>query len=150
MAALAMAAAGLGRRLREFGGAVGRRGVKDSAADFALVQRLLPPTRVPLPPPHPTYPTPSGWSPPKGPPLPLPYFVARSRLHNLPVYARVVKGNRRLTLLRHIWGNIWELERDLREDLGVTDVQVNEVTGCLRIRGGCERELRAWLLQKGF
>lgn len=94
-----------------------------------------------------------------------------------------MKGNRRLTELRHIEGDIWvrrrfgdagggvrwgfwganrpplsppqALERDLREFLGglgvkELEVQVNEVTGSLRLKGHWERELRDWLLQKGF
>lgn len=40
--------------------------VEESTAEFAFVERLLPPTRIPDPPPHPSYPTPSGWSPPTG------------------------------------------------------------------------------------
>ncbi|XP_074932757.1 large ribosomal subunit protein mL49 [Phalacrocorax aristotelis] len=127
----------------------------ESTADFAFVERLLPPTRIPDPPPHPTYPTPSGWSPPKGPPQPLPYFVRRSRLHNLPVYPRLRKSNRRLTELRHVEGDIWALERELRAFLGgrggkELEVQVNEVTGSLRFKGRWEGELREWLLQRGF
>lgn len=39
---------------------------EESTAEFGFVERLLPPTRIPEPPPHPKYPTPSGWSPPKG------------------------------------------------------------------------------------
>ncbi|XP_074424165.1 large ribosomal subunit protein mL49 [Larus michahellis] len=171
------AMAALGWRLRALGRAVGCRGVQshpgappvppspaeappdphppqleESTADYAFVERLLPPTRIPDPPPHPTYPTPSGWSPPKGPPPALPYFVRRSRLHNLPVYRRLVKGNRRLTELRHVEGDIWALERELRAFLGVPDleVQVNEVTGSLQLKGHWERELRDWLLQRGF
>lgn len=124
--------------------------------------------------------------PPPGPPPALPYFVRRSRLHNLPVYRRLVKGNRRLTELRHVEGDIWvrgggcnlgvrgrrggfwgangllpppccppphqALERELRAFLGVPDleVQVNEVTGSLQLKGHWERELRDWLLQRGF
>ncbi|KAM9598427.1 large ribosomal subunit protein mL49 [Morphnus guianensis] len=169
------AMAAFGRRLRALGRAVGWRGVQgaapppqpppqptedpptvlESTADYAFVERLLPPTRVPDPPPHPTYPTPSGWSPPRDPPPALPYFVRRSRLHNLPVYPHLVKGNRRLTELRHVEGDIWALERELREFLGglgakELEVQVNEVTGSLRLKGHWQRELREWLLQKGF
>lgn len=43
---------------------------------------------------------------PPGPPPELPYFVRRSRLHNLPVYLGLRQG-RRLTALRHIHGDIW-------------------------------------------
>uniref|UniRef100_A0A8C3V6T6 Large ribosomal subunit protein mL49 n=1 Tax=Catharus ustulatus TaxID=91951 RepID=A0A8C3V6T6_CATUS len=107
--------AALCRRLRALGRGV--RGVQvrsppgapryeESTAEFAFVERLLPPSSIPEPPPHPKYPTPSGWSPPAGPPPDLPYFVRRSRLHNLPVYLGQRQG-RRLTALRHIHGDIW-------------------------------------------
>ncbi|XP_009077089.1 PREDICTED: 39S ribosomal protein L49, mitochondrial, partial [Acanthisitta chloris] len=72
------------------------------------------------------------------PPPNLPYFVGRSRLHNLPVYLHLRKGNQRLTMLRRVQGDIWPL------------VQVNEVTGTLRFKGYWGEELRAWLLEKGF
>lgn len=44
---------------------------------------------------------------PAGPPPDVPYFVRRSRMHNLPVYRHLTKGNRPLTELRHIEGDIW-------------------------------------------
>ncbi|XP_072737654.1 large ribosomal subunit protein mL49 [Ciconia boyciana] len=89
------------------------------------------------------------------PPPALPYFVRRSRLHNLPVYHRLAKGNRRLTELRHVEGDIWALERELRAFLGglgvkELEVQVNEVTGSLLLKGHWAQELRSWLLQRGF
>ncbi|RMB90516.1 hypothetical protein DUI87_33117 [Hirundo rustica rustica] len=91
---------------------------------------------------------------PGAPPPDLPYFVRRSRLHNLPVYLGLRQG-RRLTALRRIHGDIWALERDLRAflgSLGVPEVQaqVNEVTGTLLLRGHWGPEVRQWLLQRGF
>ncbi|XP_071275981.1 LOW QUALITY PROTEIN: large ribosomal subunit protein mL49 [Agelaius tricolor] len=152
------AMAALGRRLRALGRGV--RGVQtppryeESTAEFGFVERLLPPSRIPDPPPHPKYPTPSGWSPPADPPPDLPYFVRRSRLHNLPVYLGLRQG-RCLTELRRIHGDIWALERDLRAFLGSQGVpevaaQVNEVTGTLRLRGHWGAQVRQWLLQRGF
>ncbi|NWR95361.1 RM49 protein, partial [Furnarius figulus] len=126
---------------------------EESTAEFVFVERLLPPTHIPNPPQHPKYPTPSGWSPPTGPSPDLPYFVRRSRHHNLPVYLEVRKGgNRKITTLRGVRGDLWALERDLRAFLGVPElpVQVNEVTGTLRLKGHWGTELRQWLLQKGF
>ncbi|XP_062456813.1 large ribosomal subunit protein mL49 [Rhea pennata] len=176
-----MAALVLGRRLAALGLAGGRRlgqsppgapavpepppesppepgypGVVESAAEYAaFVERLLPPTRVPAPPEHPSYPTPSGWSPPRDPPPALPYFVRRSRMHNVPVYRQLTKGNRKMTVIRKIEGDIWALEGELKAFLAPLAgrqplTQVNELTGTLRIKGHFDGEVRAWLLQKGF
>lgn len=41
-------------------------------------------------------------------PLPsLPYFVRRSRMHNIPVYKAITHGNRQMTLIRKVEGDIW-------------------------------------------
>ncbi|KAM8793748.1 large ribosomal subunit protein mL49 [Eudromia elegans] len=130
-------------------------GVVESTSEFAFVERLLPPTRVPPPPAHPHYPTPSGWVPPRDPPPALPYFVGRSRLHNVPVYRNVTHGNREITEIRRIRGDIWALDRDLRSFLAreggrAPPTQVNEVTGTVRVKGRLEATVRAWLLEQGF
>ncbi|XP_031462980.1 39S ribosomal protein L49, mitochondrial [Phasianus colchicus] len=129
--------------------------VVESTEEFHFVERLVPPACVPPPPQHPSYPTPSGWTPPQVPPPSLPYHVGRSRMHNLPLYRRVTKGSRRITELRHIRGDIWALEKELREFVGQRVgkeplTQVNEVTGTLRLKGHVDSEVRAWLLLKGF
>ena len=45
--------------------------------------------------------------PPAVPPPSLPFHVGRSRMHNLPLYRKVANGNRRITELRRIRGDIW-------------------------------------------
>ena len=37
----------------------------------------------------------------------LPYMIRRSRMHNVPVYKDITHGNRLMTLLRKIEGDIW-------------------------------------------
>uniref|UniRef100_A0A8C5V4D9 Large ribosomal subunit protein mL49 n=1 Tax=Microcebus murinus TaxID=30608 RepID=A0A8C5V4D9_MICMU len=98
-----------------------------------------------------------GWRPPRGlnPPPNLPYFVRRSRMHNIPVYRDITHGNRLMTVIRKVEGDIWALQKDveefLRPLLGKTPItQVNEVTGTLRIKGYFDQQLKAWLLEKGF
>ncbi|XP_054374249.1 39S ribosomal protein L49, mitochondrial isoform X1 [Molothrus ater] len=113
-----------------------------------------PPAASPTPPRTPNTPPRPDGAPPQTPPPDLPYFVRRSRLHNLPVYLGLRQG-RRLTELRRIHGDIWALERDLRAFLGSQGVpevaaQVNEVTGTLRLRGHWGAQVRQWLLQRGF
>ncbi|XP_038146416.1 mitochondrial ribosomal protein L49 [Cyprinodon tularosa] len=128
--------------------------VVESTEEYRFVERLIPPTRIPDPPKH-VGAAPSGWIPPAESPPPLPYMVRRSRMHNIPVYSELTHGNRKMTLLRKVEGDIWALEKDVREHLkGVTGkelpTQVNEVTMTLKVKGHYEQELKDWLLSRGF
>lgn len=143
------------RRLSQQQGPPNPRGFVESVEEYQFVERLLPPTSIPKPPKHDCYPTASGWQPPRGPPSDLPYFVRRSRMHNIPVYTDITHGNRQMTVIRKVEGDIWALQKDveefLRPLLGRTPItQVNEVTGTLRIKGYFDGPLKAWLLEKGF
>lgn len=143
------------RRLSQTQGPPNYPSFVESVDEYQFVERLLPPTRVPDPPKHEQYPTPSGWQPPRDPPPNLPYFVRRSRMHNLPVYTDITNGNRQMTVIRKVEGDIWALQKDveafLSPMLGKTPItQVNEVTGTLRIKGYFDQQLKAWLLEKGF
>ncbi|XP_003798688.1 39S ribosomal protein L49, mitochondrial [Otolemur garnettii] len=127
----------------------------ESVNEYQFVERLLPPTSIPKPPKHEHYPTPSGWQPPRDPPPDLPYFVRRSRMHNIPVYKDITHGNRQMTVIRKVEGDIWALKKDVEDFLspllGKTPItQVNEVTGTLRIKGYFDEQLKVWLLEKGF
>ncbi|XP_029467275.1 39S ribosomal protein L49, mitochondrial [Rhinatrema bivittatum] len=126
----------------------------ESLEEYKFVERLIPPTRVPDPPKH-QHPTPSGWRPPQDPLPALPYLVRRSRMHNVPVYTDITHGNRHMTVIRKIDGDIWALEKEVKEFLtqlsGQTPAtQVNEVSRSLRIKGYFSKELQAWLMDKGF
>uniref|UniRef100_A0A673BD73 Large ribosomal subunit protein mL49 n=1 Tax=Sphaeramia orbicularis TaxID=375764 RepID=A0A673BD73_9TELE len=79
----------------------------ESAEEYKFVERLIPPTRVPTPPQH-AGPTPSGWTPPADSPPPLPYMIRRSRMYNIPVYTDLTHGNRMMTLVRKVEGDIWQ------------------------------------------
>ncbi|XP_048853919.1 mitochondrial ribosomal protein L49 [Brienomyrus brachyistius] len=128
--------------------------VVESTEEYRYVERLIPPTQIPAPPLH-DGPAPSGWRPPSAVTPDLPYMVRRSRMHNVPVYTDLTHGNRKTTLLRKIEGDIWALEKDVKEYLvqltGKSPLtQVNEVTMSIRIKGHFDRELKEWLLEKGF
>lgn len=128
--------------------------IRESTEEYKYVERLVPPSRVPAPPEHPGA-TPSGWRPPACSPPPLPYMIRRSRMHNIPVYGDLTHGNRSTTLIRKIEGDIWALERDVKQHLmEVTGkdhpTQVNEVTMTLKVKGHFHEELKEWLLGKGF
>ncbi|XP_077573543.1 large ribosomal subunit protein mL49 [Stigmatopora nigra] len=127
---------------------------QESTEEYHFVQRLIPPSRVPSPPKH-LGPTPSGWTPPAESPPDLPYMIRRSRMHNVPVYTDVTHGNRHMTLVRKVEGDIWALERDTKEYLKKLTgrdmaTQVNEVTMTLRVKGYFDKELKEWLVSKGF
>ncbi|XP_049608407.1 large ribosomal subunit protein mL49 [Syngnathus scovelli] len=127
---------------------------QESTEEYEFVERLIPPSRVPTPPKH-SGPTPSGWTPPAESPPSLPYMIRRSRMHNIPVYTDVTHGNRLMTLVRKVEGDIWALEKDVKEYLkDVTGkelpTQVNEVTMTLRVKGHFDKELKEWLISKGF
>ncbi|ELW65104.1 39S ribosomal protein L49, mitochondrial [Tupaia chinensis] len=127
----------------------------ESVDEYKFVERLLPPTSIPKPSKHEHYPTPSGWQPPRDPPPKLSYFVRRSRMHNIPVYKDITHGNRQMTVIRKVEGDIWALQKDVEEFLspllGKTPItQVNEVTRTLRVKGYFDQQLKAWLLEKGF
>ncbi|XP_053134018.1 39S ribosomal protein L49, mitochondrial [Hemicordylus capensis] len=130
-------------------------GIIESTEEYKFVERLLPPTRIPVPPKQESYPTPSGWRPPQDPPPALPYFVRRSRMHNIPVYTDITHGCRKMTVIRKIEGDIWALEKEVKEFLtpllGRTPAtQVHEVACSIRIKGYFDQELKTWLMDKGF
>ncbi|XP_077402696.1 large ribosomal subunit protein mL49 [Vanacampus margaritifer] len=127
---------------------------QESTEEYHFVERLIPPSRVPSPPKH-SGPTPSGWMPPAESPPSLPYMIRRSRMHNIPVYTDVTHGNRRMTLVRKVEGDIWALDNDVKQYLKdmtgkQMPTQVNEVTMTLRVKGNFEKELKEWLTSKGF
>lgn len=76
-------------------------------------------------------------------------------MHNIPVYTELTNGSRRTTLVRKVEGDIWALEKDVKQYLmEVTGkelpTRVNEVTMTLRVKGHFEDELKEWLVRKGF
>ncbi|KAF3696471.1 39S ribosomal protein L49, mitochondrial [Channa argus] len=146
-------AAGL-RFVSDAGPGEKKAAIVESTEEYKFVERLIPPTRVPAPPKH-VGPTPSGWIPAADSPPPLPYMIRRSRMHNVPVYTDVTHGSRRTTVVRKVEGDIWALEKDVKQYLKeVTGkelpTQVNEVTMTLTVKGHFDKELKVWLASKGF
>ncbi|KAL0994082.1 hypothetical protein UPYG_G00117550 [Umbra pygmaea] len=128
--------------------------ILQSTEEYKFVERLIPPSRVPDPPKR-EGPAPSGWTPPSEVPPALPYMIRRSRMHNVPVYTDLTHGNRKTTLVRKVEGDIWALEKDVKEflqQLTSKDIptQVNEVTMTLRVKGHFDVDLKEWLVKKGF
>ncbi|KAL7848532.1 hypothetical protein AOLI_G00232500 [Acnodon oligacanthus] len=138
----------------EHSSAGGRGAVEESVEEYKYVERLVPPSRIPSPPKHEGS-APSGWTPPSETPPSLPYMIRRSRMHNVPVYSDIKHGNQKSTLVRRVEGDVWALNKDVKDFLQQitgreTVTQVNEVTGTVRIKGEFEKELKAWLIQRGF
>ncbi|XP_036450211.1 mitochondrial ribosomal protein L49 [Colossoma macropomum] len=148
-------AANVAACLRSEHSSAGARGaVEESVEEYEYVERLIPPSRIPSPPKHDGC-APSGWTPPSEMPPSLPYMIRRSRMHNVPVYSDIKHGNQKSTLVRKVEGDIWALNKDVKEFLQQltgreTPTQVNEVTGAVRIKGQFDKELKAWLIQRGF
>ncbi|KAG7322754.1 hypothetical protein KOW79_014100 [Hemibagrus wyckioides] len=132
----------------------GGTSVTESTDEFCFVERLIPPTRIPSPPKH-TSPAPSGWTPPSETPPSLPYMIRRSRMHNIPVYSDIKHGNQKNTIVRKVEGDIWALNKDMKEHLQQLTgreppTKVNEVTMSIRVKGQFDMELKEWLLKLGF
>ena len=130
--------------------------VEVSKEEFKYAEKLLPKFTAPEPPKHDKYPTPSGWVPPSEKGLTHPYFVERTRFHNIPVYHRHTDGgSRKLTVINRVKGDHWKFEADLRDFLSRrTDekvyTQVDELTEKVVVRGIFLKEVTEFLLEKGF
>ncbi|XP_060765196.1 mitochondrial ribosomal protein L49 [Neoarius graeffei] len=132
----------------------GSSSITVSTDEFYFVEQLIPPTHIPPPPKH-TGPAPSGWTPPSETPPSLPYMIRRSRMHNIPVYSDIKHGNQKNTVVRKVEGDIWALDKDIKEHLQQLmgrepPTKVNEVTRSIRIKGQFDTELKEWLLKLGF
>ncbi|XP_034473582.1 probable 39S ribosomal protein L49, mitochondrial [Drosophila innubila] len=123
--------------------------------EWKFVERLLPPTTVPQPVAKAAYP--SGWKPQASDGTTDGYFVARTKNHMVPVYLHTrFRGQRRLTVVRRVQGDIWALERDLRAVVErarngkLCATRVNELSGQIHIHGDYVDVLREHLKAKGF
>lgn len=127
--------------------------VVKNAPEWKYVERLLAPRVVPKPVAQSEYP--SGWKPPQPKPD-LKYFVARTKNHMLPVYLhRSFRGQRIITAIRRIDGDIWQLEAELRylieKRLNKQIVtRVNEMNGQIELKGDFVTIVEEYLLEKGL
>ena len=138
---------------------------EEVAIDWKEVEALLPRDVVPPVPHHDTYPTPSGWRPPKDPPPSLPYYVGRTRMHTFPLYL----SRRRdllnettldfdyveLVELKNVEGDVFACEAELRAYLEASlahpvATHVDELKGRIRVKGADRSLLEQFLYEKGF
>ncbi|XP_059224027.1 large ribosomal subunit protein mL49 isoform X2 [Stomoxys calcitrans] len=126
--------------------------------EWKYVERLLPKPVVPKVVHKAEYP--SGWKPPAFTVADidkLEYFVARSRNHMVPVYLETTfRGQRRVTVVRHVQGNLWQLEKEIREIVEKARngrkcaTRVNEMSGQVRVHGDYVDIVREHLKAKGY
>ncbi|XP_055638657.1 probable 39S ribosomal protein L49, mitochondrial [Toxorhynchites rutilus septentrionalis] len=121
--------------------------------EWKYIERLISPRVIPKPLSKATYP--SGWKPPK-PDVDLKYFVPRTKNYMLPVYLRrTFRGQRIVTALRRVDGDIWQLEAELRyliekklQKQIVT--RVNEMNGLIEFKGDYVTIIKDYLHDKGL
>ncbi|XP_076250937.1 mitochondrial ribosomal protein L49 [Rhynchophorus ferrugineus] len=122
--------------------------------DWSYVERVLPLKTVPPPIKKDSYP--SGWKPQSDELADRPYFIKRTKNHMLPCYLHITqRGIKRTTLLKNIEGDIWLLEKELKEFLQpqvfqILRSQVNEFVGYIRINGDHVNAVKYFLEQKGY
>lgn len=84
------------------------------------------------------------------------YFIERNKNHMIPVYLKTnFRGQRKLTLIRKIEGNIWVLNDELTAHLKSVEKrpigsQVDEVRGLITVKGDHVYNINQFLLSKGF
>ena len=102
---------------------------------------------------------PSGWKPQKSVAelkAQFPYFVNRTKNHQVPVYLMsTFRGQRKITKLKRVEGDIWALEKDLKDYLQKTlkkrvETRVNEVSGQIDFKGIHVDMITERLMEKGF
>lgn len=135
----------------------GNPGYSISHEDFKWVERLFPPSRIPYPPKHDCYPTPSGWVAPSETKPDKPYFVRRTRYHLLPIYERPKpkRSSRWLTIITNIEGDIMALEKELVEVVRPSllfdpATRVNEAAQTIWIKGMHKDAIESYLHEMGF
>lgn len=128
--------------------------VTNDPIDWKYVERILPPLVIPQPTEKDSYP--SGWKPQGKNLNHRPYFVKRTKNHMLPVYLRLAQqGIRRHTLIKKIQGDVFLLEKELKEFLQTESVkpirsQVHEFAGYIRINGDFVNACKYWLEKRDY
>lgn len=100
---------------------------------------------------------PSGWTPPNPEKFKLlPYFVERTRNFMVPVYLLITfRGQRRVTKVRNIEGDIWKLESELHALIEKKSgkkaySRVNEMNREIRFKGDFVTLVQKYLISKGL
>ncbi|XP_066140323.1 large ribosomal subunit protein mL49 [Euwallacea fornicatus] len=122
--------------------------------DWKYVQQVLPPIVIPEPLKKDRYP--SGWKPQAENLEDRPYFIFRTKNHMIPCYLKISSfKTKKTTFLKNIKGDIWLLEKEIREFLAPQFFQpirsqVNEFAGYIRINGDYVNAVKYFLEQRGY
>lgn len=114
-----------------------------------LSKQIVPPATI-----KPEYP--SGWRPQTIDVRSNDYFIARTKNHMIPIYLQVTfRGTRRITIIKRIQGDIWNLEIELREMIEKLigrkiASRINEMSGQIHFKGDFVNIVKDYLINKGF
>ncbi|RKF57486.1 54S ribosomal protein img2, mitochondrial [Erysiphe neolycopersici] len=84
---------------------------------------------------------------------PLSYKVCRTPSNQLPIYHLVKNGgNKKITRIRKVQGNIQALRNDLRKALKLDDKEctINSTTGHVLVKGHKKQEIAKFLIDQKF
>lgn len=84
------------------------------------------------------------------------YFIERTKNHMQPVYLNIsYRGIKKVTVIKNIQGNIWEMDRDIKQYLldheqWTVASQIHEFACLLKFRGDIVARIKRWMDTKGF
>lgn len=122
--------------------------------EWVHVEALLAPKTVPIPTPKAEYR--SAWKPPTTIKGAQNYMIYRNKNKMMPVYLREThRGLRKITVVRRVDGDIWELHNDLKRLVETSTnkevlTRVNELSSQVQLRGDFVQIVNDFLLKKGF
>lgn len=125
-----------------------------NAPEWTYVTRLMPFETIPAISSKEKYP--SGWIPPREEAKQLPFFIARTKNHNVPIYLNVFyRIDKKISKIKRIEGDIWALNDEikfyLKEKHGkYIESRVHEMARFIEVKGDYVLNLRAWAYSKGF
>jgi len=99
---------------------------------------------------------PSGYKPASASPTDYSYFIERTKNYMQPVYLmRTPRGIKRVTKISKIQGDIWTLERDMKqyvEECSKNKIasQIHEFAGVIKFKGDYVNRVKEWMDMKGF
>ncbi|XP_039307986.1 probable 39S ribosomal protein L49, mitochondrial [Solenopsis invicta] len=123
--------------------------------EWKYVERVLGYKIIPKPPTG-NVKLPSGYKLASAAPTNYPYFIERTKNYMQPVYlTRNPRGYKKITKIAKIQGDIWALERDMKqyvEECMKKKIasQIHEFAGVIKFKGDCVNRVKEWMDMKGF